>query len=181
MGNLRRWKRKNGRLQGRILIDPPEETSWLEHLSASGFEIRDPESLDIGELRAGLWELIEILFEEKVVLDHTDHLSDRQLYELLWNDVLREPHEPVFEGGICSIVSCVDRGQDLDYLRYYADEKTRNEYADDPWQGELPPAEPCRFDRDRHLPVPPGKEDFFGRAPDPGRAAAKWPPRKGLA
>jgi hypothetical protein len=41
-----------------------------------------------------LWKVIDGLWDEGVTLYCTDHLSDRELYTLLWTDLLLED-EPI--------------------------------------------------------------------------------------
>lgn len=44
--------------------------------------------LDDDDLLHRLTEIIELLFEKRVILDFTDHLSDRELYRLIRRDIL---------------------------------------------------------------------------------------------
>ena len=48
-------------------------------------------TLDEEQLRERLWEVIERLHAKKIVLDYTDHLSDRELYALIRRDILPAP------------------------------------------------------------------------------------------
>lgn len=45
-------------------------------------------TLDDEQLRERLWETIEKLYSQRIVLDFTDHLSDRELYALIRRDIL---------------------------------------------------------------------------------------------
>lgn len=87
----------------------------------------------------------------------TDHLSDRELYEELWHEVLREknPVITINENSACHI-DLVSSGSEEDnelYLRYYADEETRHRWAKD-WPNDVMPThEAPLYDRDRHLPT----------------------------
>ena len=45
-------------------------------------------TLDDDQLHERLWETIERLYAARVVLDFTDHLSDRELYALIRRDIL---------------------------------------------------------------------------------------------
>jgi hypothetical protein len=45
-------------------------------------------TLDDDQLRERLWETIEKLYSQRVVLDFTDHLPDRELYALIRRDIL---------------------------------------------------------------------------------------------
>ena len=47
-----------------------------------------PESLNDQQLHNVLWDTIQALFAKRIVLDYTHHLSDRQLYRLIYRDIL---------------------------------------------------------------------------------------------
>ena len=47
-----------------------------------------PESLSDGDLHQILGEVIRKLYAKRIVLDFTDHLSDRELYRLIYRDIL---------------------------------------------------------------------------------------------
>ena len=47
-----------------------------------------PESLDNTRLHELLWETIHNLFSKRIVLDFTHHLSDRELFCLIYRDIL---------------------------------------------------------------------------------------------
>ncbi len=47
-----------------------------------------PESLDEESLKRILWDVIRKLYQKRIVLDFTDHLNDRELYRLLFRDIL---------------------------------------------------------------------------------------------
>jgi hypothetical protein len=90
----------------------------------------------------------------RVFFSGTDHLSDRQLYVKLWQDTLREPTEIVEmdENSACHF-DLVSTGEYPDeYLRFYADEQTRQRWARDFPEDVIPPHETPPFDRDRKLP-----------------------------
>jgi len=90
-------------------------------------------------------------------LYNTDHLSDRELYEELWYELLRDenPAMPVNENSACHI-DLVGSGSEEDnelYLRYYADEEDRQLWANDWPDDAMPDHETPPYDRDRHLPA----------------------------
>jgi hypothetical protein len=91
---------------------------------------------------------------------HTNHLSDRELYEFL-SDYLTEevvlfPENPDY-AYIIDMIGGVERGSGSDeniqtYLKYYADEKARVKWGHD-WPGDkIPKHEDPPFDRDCFLP-----------------------------
>jgi len=136
-----------------------EEAEWVtsfDQLVQSGIELPAPEQLDDSQLSAKLWEVIRGLAMLRTFLYSTDHLSDRELYEELWHEVLREetPDMPVNEDSACHI-DLVSSGSEHDnelYLRYYADEEERRRWAKDWPNDAMPEHEPLPYDRDRHLP-----------------------------
>ena len=125
----------------------------LERLRASGMEIPDDDAeLDDGRLHATLRQMLDALLDLGMAIENTDHLSDRECYRWLVGDALRE--ETLFsEGGGCWHVSPIGGGSEEDneiYLRYYADEKDREQWARD-FGVALPPHEKLPYDRDRLL------------------------------
>lgn len=136
-----------------------EEAEWItsfELLVQGGMELPAPEELDDSQVTAKLWELIRGLAMLRMFLYNTDHLSDRELYEELWHEVLREenPVMPINENSACHI-DLVSSGSEEDnelYLRYYADEEARRLWAKDWPDDAMPTHEAPLYDRDRHLP-----------------------------
>jgi len=144
-----------------------EEADWVtsfDQLVQSGMELPAPETLDDSQLSAKLWEVIRGLAMLRTFLYSTDHLSDRELYEELWHEALREetPDMPVNEDSACHI-DLVGSGSEQDnelYLRYYADEEDRRRWAIDWPNDAMPEHEALPYDRDRHLPSR-NKEGMF--------------------
>lgn len=117
-----------------------------------------PEELDDTQLRTRLSEVIQGLALFGAYLHHTDHLSERELYAHLWHDFLREPavlqpDNPDFAYHLDVIGSGSEEDNDI-YLKYYADEKERRQWAKEWPDDTLPEHEQPPFDRDRHLPTP---------------------------
>ena len=52
-------------------------------------------ALSDGELHELLWDAIRKLFSQRIVLDFTDHLSDRALYCLIYRDILPSPEKKI--------------------------------------------------------------------------------------
>jgi len=139
-----------------VNYEQAEQTTSFELLVQGGMELPKPEELDDSQLNAKLWEVIRGLAMLRTFLYSTDHLSDRELYEELWHEVLREetPDMPVNEDSACHI-DLVGSGSEQDnelYLRYYADEEDRLRWIID-WPDDIMPEhEALPYDRDRHLP-----------------------------
>jgi len=144
-----------------------EQAPWgqtFEVLLDSGISLPPPAELADTELTAKLWEVINALALLGAFLEHTDHLNDRELYTLLWDDILRE--ETVFPSSEPHLVCHIDiigSGSEQDnavYLKYYAGEDDRSLWARDYPDEPLPSRERLPFDRDRHLPKPDPNEKF---------------------
>lgn len=108
-----------------------------------------PDMLGNDELHDVLWRTIRQLFERRIVLDFTDHLSDRELYCLIYRDIL-----PCREKKIDSLDNylhwdCADVGGDATtWLRYYAKEEERRTWNEDVESNEpLPPHEKPPYPR----------------------------------
>jgi hypothetical protein len=136
-----------------------EPISLLQLLNNSGLHVAAPDELDDETLTTRLKEIIDRMALLGAYLIHTDHLSDRALYEYLSHDGLREeavlfPENPSY----AYMIDLTGSGSDEDnrvYLKYYADEKYRREWANDWPDDQLPDHEDPPFDRDRFLPQSP--------------------------
>lgn len=148
-------------------VEAFEQAKWsqiFQVLIESGIPLPPPDALADAELNEKLWEVITALAFMGVYLEHTDHLSDRDLYILLWGDILLE--ETVIQSPSVSMACHIDligSGSEEDnniYLKYYAGEDDRTlwikEFPDEP----VPSRERLPFDRDRQLPKPDSEEKF---------------------
>jgi len=133
-------------------------TTHFEKLVEGRMELPHPESMDDETLSATLQELIKRLAAMRVFLHSTDHLSDRQLYTHLCSDSLREKHPDLpFDENSCWHIDLVSSGSEEDteaWLKYFADQKTRQDWVDQFPDYVLPEHEDPPHDRDRHLPQP---------------------------
>ena len=175
IAKLREELEKLGGSTGRIEDVPADiEEEFLRHvleyetaqpitllslLENAGLEIPPHADLDDTNLHAKLLEIIERMASMGAYLLHTNHLSDRELYVQLYDDSLRE--EAVLFPENSSYVYMIDltgSGSDEDnqvYLKYYADEEHRKQWAADWPDDQMPSHEDPPFDRDRHLPQSP--------------------------
>jgi len=136
-----------------------EPISLFRLLENSGLELPVPNSLTDDDLTPKLKETIERMSSLGAYLLHTNHLSDRELYEYLYNDGLREeavlfPENPSY----AYMIDLTGSGSEEDnqiYLKYYADAEHRIQWALDWPDDVIPDHENPPFDRDRHLPQSP--------------------------
>jgi hypothetical protein len=136
-----------------------EQISLLRLLENSGLEVPAPETLDDDVLQVKLKEIIDRMASLGSYLLHTNHLSDRDLYEYLYHDALREetvlfPENPSYAYMI-DLTGSGGEDDNQTYLRYYADEQYRRQWAHDWPDDPLPEHEEPPFDRDRFLPQSP--------------------------
>ena len=131
-------------------------TDLVKELKAVGVERPDPDSLNDEALHAALWATIEALGRMRVYLDETDHLSDRELYTLLWGELLPEEMPALDVDGssawhIDILGGCSEEDIAL-YLKHYADEAARQHWRSNFPDYDLPDHVDPPYDRDRHLP-----------------------------
>ncbi len=113
-----------------------------------------PESLNDGDLHKILWDVIRKLHQKRIILDFTDHLSDRELYCMIYRDILPAREKKVEGANNYLHWDCTGANGDPEvWLRYYASEEEREEWSDMYGQ-PLPPSLPAPFPRD--LPGEPG-------------------------
>lgn len=98
-------------------------------------ELRPPHPSRLGDKDVSkiLDDLIERLYDKKIVLDFSDHLSDRELYELICQDILpsREKKIDLRKGALhwdCSYVGGVS--DPTVWLTFYASDEDREDWAD---------------------------------------------------
>lgn len=129
-------------------------------LKQRGFVVAEPDSLSESRLRKALREMIDALAAEKIYLDCTDHLSDRELYESICDEVL--PQSFAVGGDdfdLYDFSHYYDEETRDDFLAYYADDEERQIAAED---GIVVPARRALpYDRDRTLPRPADWNEFY--------------------
>jgi hypothetical protein len=142
-----------------IEYETAEQISLLRLLENSGLEVPPPESLDDDALKIKLKEIVDRMAAVGSYLLHTNHVSDRDLYEYLYHEALREetvlfPENPSY----AYMIDLTGSGSEDDnqtYLKYYADEEYRRQWAHDWPNDPMPEHEEPPFDRDRFLPQSP--------------------------
>jgi hypothetical protein len=131
-------------------------TDLVKELKAIGVDVPDPDGLNDDALHSALWATIEALGRMHVYLDQTDHLCDRELYMLLWGELLPE-EMPAFEHNDGSawhldiLGGCSEEDIAL-YLKHYADQATRQHWRSSFPDYDLPDHADPPYDRDRYLP-----------------------------
>ena len=96
-------------------------------------------TLDDEQVRDRLWDTVERLYSQRVVLDFTDHLSDRELYSLIRRDILPATVKRVdlpdnFFHWDCS----ASDGEDSTiWLTFYASDEEREQWSME--EGRDPP------------------------------------------
>lgn len=106
-----------------------------------------PESLDDARLHEVLWDTIHKLYNRRIVLEMTDHLSDRQLFCLLYRDILPATEKKIDLPKNYLHWHCLDDCEDEEtWLRFYASDEERTEWSEEN-NRELPPSEPPPFPR----------------------------------
>lgn len=133
-------------------------TTNLEQLAEVGFIPVPPDDVCEGEMKDVLDDLISELARLGVYLTHTDHLGDRDLYELLVTRVLREqvrdlPPSPDVVEWIDLAVGELPSGEDV-YLAVYATDAERRAAAAAAPRKRLPARRERVVERDRWLPRP---------------------------
>jgi hypothetical protein len=136
-----------------------EQISLLRLLENAGLEVPAPETLDDDALKIKLKEIIDRMASVGAYVLHTNHLSDRDLYDYLYHDALREetvlfPENPSYAYMI-DLTGSGGEDDNATYLKYYADEEYRRQWAHDWPDDPMPEHEEPPFDRDRFLPQSP--------------------------
>ncbi len=112
-----------------------------------------PDKLSDDELHAALWNTVNKLFEQRIVLDFTDHLTDRELYCLIYRDILPSPEKRIEHSSSFLHWDCSDASGDAElWLKHYATEDDRQNWAEDSPE-PLPPHEDPPYPR--NLPRAP--------------------------
>lgn len=90
-----------------------------------------PAAVDDRDLAELLQRVVERLFRKRVVLDFTDHLSDRQLYTLIYRDILPAPEKKLNRTNAYLHWDCAGVADNPEvWLRYYASEEERQAWAE---------------------------------------------------
>ena len=145
-------------------IDPAEDCPLCTPraiLARYGYTPLPPAQLDDRQLPGRLWELLYAAAARRFYFNFTNHLSDRQLYTLLWDKWLDKltPDIPLeAETNTRVDVSGYEVNgmtEEEIWFRYYAEEGDLELLRSEEPDFVAPPRLELPFDRDRFLPVPP--------------------------
>ena len=127
-----------------------EETTLLAELRQRGWGPKAIDELADDEVTRELTNLIWSLLDLQVYLEYTDHLSDRELYTLLW-EYCEEPNICFagIEGASTHWSPIGDWGEESCqiWLRFYATEDEREKHADEYPDDDIPPRESPKYPR----------------------------------
>jgi hypothetical protein len=112
-----------------------------------------PETLDDLQIRKVLWETILRLHSQRIVLEFTDHLSDRQLFCMIYRDILSSFEKKIDLPKNFLHWHCLDDNDTETWLRYYATSDEREQWQQEN-EDELPEVEEPPFPR--QMPRRPG-------------------------
>ena len=135
-------------------------TTARKQLEKDGVKLPPPEELDDTQVTTKLWEIIHQLVKHHTFFYNTNHLSDRELYEELWQESLNEefPDMLVASPTGAYIIDMVGSGSEEDtyiHMKYYANDKDRDDWMKEFPDYQMPPKEKPPYDRDRLLPPLP--------------------------
>jgi hypothetical protein len=106
-----------------------------------------PDRLGQHQLSLILLATIEKLFERRIVLDFTDHLSDYQLYGIVFRDILPSYEKKLEHRAVFLHWDCANIEENANaWLRYYATQAEREMWAAEN-DRPLPPHEDPPFRR----------------------------------
>lgn len=121
LASMLRWE-KAPALPIRLWFNPPLDLPPVNRLSDAALS-------DLLET------VIQKLYEKRLVLDFTDHLSDRELYRLIVHSILPSCEKKIDHPSACIHWDCSSSGEEPDepseaWLTYYASDEERDAWAD---------------------------------------------------
>ena len=145
-------------LENVLAFETAPKTTYAKRLLTANIWLPSPDSLSSQALTEKLQEVVHGLAQQQTYLSHTDHLSDAELYRMLWEKLLNlETADVPLDPDAAVIIDILGGGTEKDlqlYLRHYATEEDRLV-----WEAQLdepiPKHEAPPFDRDQYLPQPP--------------------------
>ena len=146
-------------LENVVAMEEAGFSAPAEKLKEGGLVLRPASELDDQAVHDKLWEVVHAMALRNMFVTSTDHLSDRELYVRLMENLEEESFmgPAVPRRGFNFVIDLVSSGSDEDnelYLKYYADEQTREQWTEDFPDMEIPERVQPPYDRDRLLPQP---------------------------
>ncbi len=131
-------------------------TTWRDELGVRGFVFPAETTLPDASITRQLWRLLHALGGMGIALTNTDHLCDRELYHLLVHDLLNRSVPQMSDGVsrsvVLDVVGLQVQEDPVPWLRYYASNRERMEWAkQNPGKG-LPAPSETPYARDSQLP-----------------------------
>ena len=137
-----------------IAFETAPTTTESDLLTADDVPLPPPDEVPDRVIGVVLWRVIFALTKHRVFLSGTNHLSDRELYAVLWHTVLREEATilPDRDTSAWHVAVPGDDPEATNFLTYYASEKDRERWQKDLPGVGLPPRKTPLHDRDDDLP-----------------------------
>lgn len=144
-------------LRNVLEYEKADQTTNEKILARKGVTLTPPDSLSDSELTKKLWEVIEQLGRNQTFIYHTDHLSDRECYTRLCENLKSEfvPDMPNVSKNYSYHIDLIGSGSDEDIEighRYYASKKEIKRWLKMFPDSKIPEHVDPPYDRDRHLP-----------------------------
>lgn len=141
-------------------IEKAPTVTRRELLKMDGFEPKTPSEIPDENIEPFLWELIEALADRRHFLEQTDHLSDRELYIMIFDRILEEETQVLNKDTAWCFHIIVSEYGSLDgevsgdeiFFRYYADDEWREEWSSQFDSENMPTPEKPPYNRDHKLP-----------------------------
>ena len=90
-----------------------------------------PDVLNDQDVHDILIDVVNKFYEKRIVLDFTDHLSDRELYRMIYRDILPAREKKIDSATNYLHWDCVRASGDPEtWLRYYATDEEREAWSD---------------------------------------------------
>jgi len=142
-----------------LAFEESEKVTLYDELVKGGVQLSPPEELAGERLESKLWDVIRGMALLGAYLHNTNHLSDRDLYDRLWREILPKPTVVMpMNPSFAQHIDMIGSGSEEDirlFLKYYADEEDRQDWARRWPNDDLPEHETFPFDRDAALPSAP--------------------------
>jgi hypothetical protein len=107
-----------------------------------------PDRISQDQMSAVLISTIDKLFQKHIVLDFTEHLSDYDLYCLIYRDILPAYEKKLDRRDTYLHWDCANTSDDPEtWLRYYANDEDREIWAAENEEEDIPPHEDPPYPR----------------------------------